>query len=271
MDAEWFFETEGESRGPIGVDELRRLVCEGRIGPGTMLRRGRDEWVRAESVAGLFDGIATDASRHAEPKLRLDESGVDLGYRLQRPPHSPGGSLAVTAYGISTLVLASLLTIAGCLSGLGSAAFLSGYDALSTPPPPGPAGPTGNPGVLTSLGCSAIIGLFFLAAAIFLAVIMVVHLLLGGGQFAAGVGVLRRRPWGRILALVLSVFTASYGGLALWGVGSQLAQGTAPSGSDVWLLVLVGVVGVAFVAHAVLSWVVMFHPACADEFRRQPY
>jgi GYF domain 2 len=276
MADEWYFETEGETRGPVDMEELKRLAGTGRIGPGAMVRRGRDEWIVAQRVHGLFDGIVVDAGPAQAPADRLDDPGPDEDYRL--PPSRSGGQSALAAYGIATLVLASLLTLVGCVSGVGSAFCFAGFASLQQAPPPGPA--PGNPNApangatAAGAGCgaavqAAIAGAFLVVAIIF-AVVMAVHMLLAGGQFTVGIGVLRRRPWARILALVLSGFTASYGLLVLYEIVSQMAQSGAPGapgGSATVWLALGGIVGLLFVAHAVLSWVVMFHPACSRQFR----
>ena len=273
MADEWYVEIEGETRGPVGMEELKRLACTGRIGPGAMVRRGRDEWVAAEGVRGLFDGIVVDAGTAEAPADRLDDPGPDEDYRL--PPPRSGGQSALAAYGIATLVLASLLTLVGCVSGVGSAICFAGFSTLQQAPPPGPApvnpNAPANGAAAAGAGCGAALQMLmagvFLVVAVIFAVAMVVHLLLAGGHFTVGIGVLRRRPWARILALVLSVFTASYGLLALYQIGSQMAQSGAPGDSATVWLALGGIVALLFVAHAVLSWVVMFHPACSRQFR----
>ena len=66
-------------------------------------------------------------------------------------------------------------------------------------------------------GCgNAIGGAVLTVLAFLLAVAMLIHLALAGGQFTAGVGVLRRRPWARVLAIVLSAIDLCYGGLLLY-------------------------------------------------------
>ncbi len=46
-----------------------------------------------------------------------------------------------------------------------------------------------------------------------------------------------------------------------------LAQSSGPPNDSEGWLVLLGILGVLFVSHAVLTWVVMLHPGCAGEFR----
>ena len=63
MPNEWCYEIDGEFHGPVPWEELRRLARTGRIGPTTMLRRGRGEWLVARHVPGVFEGVAAEPRR----------------------------------------------------------------------------------------------------------------------------------------------------------------------------------------------------------------
>ena len=195
MPNEWCYEIDGEFHGPVPWEELRRLARTGRIGPTTMLRRGRGEWLVARHVPGVFEGVAAEpapddepAGRFDDPRVdrpirRLGEPEVDEDYRLP-PPRGAGGGF-VTAYGAVTLVLAGLLTLTGCLSGAGSLMFFSWFNAMQSAPSPS----TG------SSGCNGFFAAIFWGLAIVLAIVTAVHLILAGGHFTVGIGVLGRRAW----------------------------------------------------------------------------
>ena len=91
----------------------------------------------------------------------------------------------MTAYGAVTLVLAGLLTLTGCLSGAGSLMFFSWFNAMQSAPSPS----TG------SSGCNGFFAAIFWGLAIVLAIVTAVHLILAGGHFTVGIGVLGRRAW----------------------------------------------------------------------------
>ena len=127
--------------------------------------------------------------------------------------------------------------------------------------PPGGAAPAASP------GCNAFFAAIFWGLAIVLAIVTAVHLVLAGGHFTVGIGVLRRRAWARILALVVSFFSFSYGSFVFYCVVTAVTQNGPPTRNDPFWSMVAGFFAVLFVIHAVLTWVVMFHPACAGEFR----
>jgi hypothetical protein len=60
-------EIQGEERGPVTDEELRSMVASGALAVDDFVRAGVDgDWVRAATVAGLFDSLsAGDASRQS--------------------------------------------------------------------------------------------------------------------------------------------------------------------------------------------------------------
>ncbi|HVS34463.1 MAG TPA: DUF4339 domain-containing protein, partial [Gemmataceae bacterium] len=228
----WHYEIDGDVHGPVDWDELRRLARAGRIGPTTLLRQGRENWIAARHVPGLLEGIAAQPGPDEPPGRRQDYPGTDRpirqlddpafvpDYRL--PPRSTNGF--VTAYGVVTLVLAGLLTLTGCLSGGGSLLLFSYSNALLQPPASTASSGSGSGGAAASSGCNAFFAAIFLGIAIVLAIVTVVHVVLAGGHFTVGIGVLRRRAWARILALVVSFFSLSYGGVILYLIAAAVMQ-----------------------------------------------
>lgn len=270
MAVEWYYQTNDRTLGPVSPEQLQQLVQSGRLRAHTLVRAGRDgAWLPADEATGLFNRVATSPAK-PPPDPFPDE--WESGRSPYGAPPSAGGRAIVTTFGVVTLVLASLLAIAGCTSGVGSIFCFSASNSLlqegqanaGTPAPGAPAPPPGQ-----SCGAlfATIAGGILLVLAFILVAVMVSHLVLAGGHFAVGVGVLRRRPWARILAFVLSGFTAIYGLAALAEVIWRLFQSPLPADYEIGGQALTALVGLVFTAHATLTWVVMFHPACAGQFR----
>jgi hypothetical protein len=84
-------------------------------------------------------------------------------------------------------------------------------------------------------------------------VIAFLYLLVGAGGIAAGVGVVNRRPWGRILTLVLAGLCIVLAILALLGVFAGQT---------------INLVAVAiFAGYAIVCFVILLNPQNAREFR----
>jgi GYF domain 2 len=270
MTVEWYVQTNDRTLGPLGPEELERLAQTGRLLSHTLVRAGGDgAWRPAGEATDLFNRVATSATNPPPVPLPDEWESDHLPYAA---PPSAGGRAIVTAFGVVTLVLASLLAIAGCTSGVGSIFCFTASNTLlqqgqANSAPAGPGAPAAPPGQSCSAMFATIAGGILLVLAFILVAVMVSHLALAGGHFAVGVGVLRRRPWARILALVLSGFTAIYGLAALAEVIWRLFQSPLPADYEIGGQVLTALVGLVFTAHATLTWVVMFHPACAGQFR----
>lgn len=54
MAARWFHLEGAEQRGPVDLDEIRRLVLDGTVGPDTYVwSDGMPDWMRAREVPAL--------------------------------------------------------------------------------------------------------------------------------------------------------------------------------------------------------------------------
>jgi hypothetical protein len=276
MAADWYYQADGQTRGPIDAEQLKQLAHSGRIDPDTLVARGRNgAWLPAREAPGLFDGIAAPASVAPRPSVAAFDDETDEDFRVR--PRGSCGRTAVTALGVVTVILASLLTLGGCTTAVLAVFCYTASTALqeegqkavnqANGGPNAPGAPVATP-VAGCIGVGQqLVGLMLFVVAVILTVLAVVHLLLALGHFFAGFGVLRRRPWARILALVVSVLTGLYGLLALYQIGSRVVQGPAPSNGEAGGLAAAALVGVLFVAHAVFAWVVLLHPACMGQFR----
>ena len=60
MSAQWYYQTGGETRGPVELEKLRRLAREGGIGPATPVHREGEDWVLARQVRGLIEEVTAD-------------------------------------------------------------------------------------------------------------------------------------------------------------------------------------------------------------------
>jgi|KBSSwiStaDraftv2_1062776.scaffolds.fasta_scaffold112668_2 hypothetical protein len=123
------------------------------------------------------------------------------------PPPSPGASGVVVGAGVVLLVIAALLGLFGVLALLGGAVMgrLSDF--------------TGPDSGLTADQ----IYILSTAGRTFVFVVAGVVLAIGLAHLVSGIGVVRRRSWGRIVGLVMSVL-----GVLLWAlilVGTLVASG----------------------------------------------
>lgn len=98
--ANWFYGREGVQHGPVGEDELRRLVDSGLLGPHDLVwRDGMPAWQPAQDVPGLLDVVALGPPPlpdPAAPRLGIARHapGGTIGYarpaEYQPPPPGPG-------------------------------------------------------------------------------------------------------------------------------------------------------------------------------------
>jgi hypothetical protein len=115
----WYYAESGAPQGPVGLSELERLACDGRIGPGTLYwRSGLDQWTPGSDLPELNrlwlydDGEGAPADRaklpprgwHAEPAPeaapRVSPNAIlSLALNLFCLP----GNLAAIAVGVMAL------------------------------------------------------------------------------------------------------------------------------------------------------------------------
>lgn len=93
----WFVARNGARSGPFTIEELRRLVAQGQLGPNDhVFKTGSPTWVRAGSVAGLFPAaippppvqrppgmggeftVVTNARRRTVPRRKVSRTSQTL-------------------------------------------------------------------------------------------------------------------------------------------------------------------------------------------------
>jgi GYF domain 2 len=73
MAAAWYYDDLGSEQGPFTAVELRRLVRDGDVRPGTLVRKESDgRWVLASKVRGLLDGAVTGPNGGGEERPITD-------------------------------------------------------------------------------------------------------------------------------------------------------------------------------------------------------
>jgi hypothetical protein len=175
--------------------------------------------------------------------MPLDEDWQDDDDDRPRRRGSAPKSGAVTALGVINIVLGSLVALPGLWLLL--RAFFAGTGADMNPFRP-------NPG-------RGLIGLQF--AIVLVAGLLI--LLFAGGLIMAGVGVVRRRPWGRILTLVLAGFAALP---VLRSLFELTAPRTGLSGTpgQIFVQLVFIVVGICYV---VVSYTILLKSRHAADFQ----
>jgi len=103
--ADWFYEVDGEERGPVDFDELRRLCRVEKIHPDDLVwSEGLEDWTPARKVEGL---LTRKERGRAAPR---------------REEHQPSGSTpGIVVAGFICSFLCPLLGIILCGIGLGEA------------------------------------------------------------------------------------------------------------------------------------------------------
>jgi hypothetical protein len=284
MSADWYYQKAGKVVGPVEWETLKRLAWTRRIDPDTLICEGEEgEWVAARTEMGLRDAFPGEAAegiavRPADAAPLAPRPVLALLDEDAPAPPGDGARTALSALGVATIVFAALFTLGGVTSAVAAVycfIIAADLDAKSKQDSQAAQAASQQPGggaAASSLGCSAAMGQFLAAlywtCGVASTIAAVVHLLLAGGHFAGGFGVLKRRPWARVVTLVFASLTGVYGGLGLFGVVVRLAQSPAPTGGDAGGLALTVVVGLVFVAYAVLAWVALTHRRCVAQFRR---
>ncbi len=87
--ADWYFEKNGRSRGPVSWARLRQMAASGQIGPHDLvLREGGAEWAEASAVAGLFPAPAPEPSPRPDRRGRGEEALDELPAELVSGPNA---------------------------------------------------------------------------------------------------------------------------------------------------------------------------------------
>jgi hypothetical protein len=83
--SQWHFLESGKVFGPLTTSQFREYAREGRIGPGTRVRKGRDgHWVAARQVKGLFNRPARATVPVAAPWMPPDQRQPLAGRQASR-------------------------------------------------------------------------------------------------------------------------------------------------------------------------------------------
>ena len=89
MSDTWYYEDNGQQRGPIAFEQLRELVTSNQLRPGQRVwREGLADWVEAGTIEGLFPVAPVTA----------DPGNVPLSYQTpQIQYYNPAGAVVVYA------------------------------------------------------------------------------------------------------------------------------------------------------------------------------
>lgn len=182
-----------------------------------------------------------DDDRPRRRRERDDDYDYEDDYvdrRLRRAGHSG----AVTAVGIINIIIGSLSALGGlCVFLIGGLAGGAAHDFR------------GNPGA----GLAGILAGAILVVAFLILVVAVLEIL-------AGIGVLNRKNWARILTLVLGGLSAVLGLVHIFGMVSAMNN---PFPEDRAGAVFVSLLLVLlYVGYTVLVYVILLNPAYAEEF-----
>src|SRR5688572_23989710 len=87
MASAWYYEIDGERRGPVSSAQLRQLAVAGKLRPQHLIwKEGLKNKIRADLLKGLFDGLPTagapvpakQPTAAAPPALRQKPSAPPL-------------------------------------------------------------------------------------------------------------------------------------------------------------------------------------------------
>jgi hypothetical protein len=66
MISEWFYEQSGKQIGPVTSTDLKALAASRKLAPANLVwKEGMEQWVRADTLRGLFDGRAAQPAQKA--------------------------------------------------------------------------------------------------------------------------------------------------------------------------------------------------------------
>ena len=184
---------------------------------------------------------AEDDWEQEQPRRRMDRWGEEEPERRYGQEAGPERSGVVTTAGVITLILGSTVLLIGlCGTGL---MFIAVADELDRG--------RGGPEIIFGL----LIGFFVL--------------LWSGAAIAAGFGLLNRRHWGRVLALILGGFGALIGiallviAVVLWFVPHSPRE----VGGVIVGYLIVLFLGLLFLAYSLWIFLVLLNARYAQEFR----
>jgi hypothetical protein len=174
------------------------------------------------------------------------DRGYDRGYAAER-------SGAVTGVAVISFVIGGLVLLLGLCGMIGVLAF---------------AGEAGRQGIV---GFPGIGGGIAIAMVVIIAIIA-----WGTGAIIAGIGVVNRRQWGRILTLVLGGFSALVGLLYLIAAIQVLATPMPPpafggppgaGGAKAVTFLVTLLLALVFIGYTIWTYIVLLNSRYAAEFR----
>jgi uncharacterized RDD family membrane protein YckC len=100
---QWYYAEQGQQRGPVGLEDLRRLIASGQVtGAHLVWREGMPQWVHAGTLAELLDGQPPAGS--ATP-LQYGQSSIQYYNPAGAATWYAGFWLRVAAYLLDYLIL----------------------------------------------------------------------------------------------------------------------------------------------------------------------
>ncbi|MFN0054836.1 MAG: DUF4339 domain-containing protein [Planctomycetales bacterium] len=111
MTQEWFWQTQGETYGPLSTDELESLVRRGKIDDGDLIRLGgTDEWQPAARIKALFADESPDESATVGAAARALEQAAQANERRKAELEAQAGKFSWSSlvpsggFGITSLL-----------------------------------------------------------------------------------------------------------------------------------------------------------------------
>ena len=158
--------------------------------------------------------------------------------------HAPQSG-AVTAVAVISFVVGGIVLVFGICGGIGVAMF------------------TGQAGGFMAFNIPAFGSALGIAIGICVAII-----LWGIGVIVAGIGVINRSQWGRVLTLILGGIAALVALLFVWaGVHSLTEQGQFGGPPDVGGVLLLFLTGLILLGYTILAYIILLNPVYGSEFR----
>jgi uncharacterized RDD family membrane protein YckC len=120
---QWYYATNGQQQGPVGMDVLRRLVSSGNLMQGDLVwRTGMSNWEAAGTVPGLFQPAGDAAPAGVAPVTIQPAPTLGYGRVDTLSYHSPpAGQVQYAGFGLrfcAAFIDGILLGISGAVVGV---------------------------------------------------------------------------------------------------------------------------------------------------------
>ena len=104
MGSEWFYRRDGEKKGPVDTQQLRRLAQSGQLLPDDLLwKEGMAEWKPAREAKKLFEGVSP-APQVSELPAVVEETAVAAEAETPEPKQLSRNNAFFRTVGASVLV-----------------------------------------------------------------------------------------------------------------------------------------------------------------------